>query len=145
MAVHTHGVTLDMVKARYPTQNSATISPTTSGINDPLIEALVIEAAGSLNAMLRRHRIDPSALDDDAVELLRGGIIAYAIAGCMAKMMRAEQAAAWQARYDAVRRTIRDWPEDLGDVQSAETAVPASVEANEEVEPCAWQSPKFGW
>lgn len=127
MAVYTHNVDPAAVLARYPTLDSARVGPTTTGINEVLIEALIIEAAGSLNAVLRRHAMDPAALDEDAEELVRGGIIAYAIAGCMAKMQKLEQAAAWQAKYDAVRRTIRDMPEDLGTSQSAEVAVPTSI------------------
>lgn len=127
MAVYTHGVDADAVLARYPSQDTTPIGPTSRGVNTALIEALIIEAAGSLNAVLRRHAMDPAALDEDAEELVRGGIIAYAIAGCLAKLQKLDQAAAWQAKYDAVRRTIRDMPEDLGTAQSAEAAVPTSI------------------
>lgn len=127
MAVYTHNVDADSVLARYPSQDTTPIGPTSRGVNTALIEALIIEAAGSLNAVLRRHAMDPAALDEDAEELVRGGIIAYAIAGCLAKLQKLDQAAAWQAKYDAVRRTIRDMPEDLGTAQSAEAAVPTSI------------------
>ena len=74
--------------------------------------------------------------------LVRGGIIAYAIAGCYSKLQRAEMAAAWQAKFDAVRRTIRDWPEDLGASQRPEVAVPASIEPDDDDGGACWQAPK---
>lgn len=138
MAVHTHDLDVAAILARYPTQDATLITATSKGINTPLIEALIIEAAGSLNAMLRRHAIDPGALDEEATELVRGGIIAYVIAECLDKLQKTEQAAAWRAKYDAVRRTIRDMPEDLGASQSAVAAVPVYPDDTDEVEPSTW-------
>lgn len=138
MAIYTHGITVDDVLARYPTQNGTTITATSTGINTPLIEALILEAAGSLNAVLRRHAIDPAALDEEATELVRGGVIAYVIAECMAKMMKADQATAWRAKYDVVRRTIREMPEDLGASQSAVAAVAVAPEDDEDPVVTPW-------
>lgn len=139
MAVYTHGIDVAAILARYPTQDTTAITSTSKGINTVLIEALVIEASGSLNAVLRRHAIDPSALDEEATELLRGGIVAYVIAECLDKLQKTEPAAAWRAKYDAVRRTIRDMPQDLGDSQSAVAAVPASPDYDDdEHSPTPW-------
>lgn len=138
MAIYTHGITVDDVLARYPTQDTTKITATSAGISTPLIEALILEAAGSLNAVLRRHAIDPAALDEEATELVRGGMIAYAIAECMDKLQKTEQAAAWRAKYDVVRRTIREMPEDLGASQSAVAAVAVAPEDDEDPVVTPW-------
>lgn len=138
MSVHTHGIDVAAVLARYPTQDTTTITSTSRGINTVLIEALIIEGAGALNAILRRHNISPEGLDADAVELLRGAIIAYVIAECMDKLGKAEPGVSWRAKYDAVRRTLRDWPEDLGDAQRAEDAVPVSPDDDEGPRKTPW-------
>lgn len=138
MAIHTHGVDVAAILARYPTQDSTAITSTSRGINTVLIEALIIEAAGGLNAVLRRHAIDPAALDEESTELVRGGIIAYVIAECLDKLQKTDQAAGWRAKYDAVRRTIRDMPEDLGTSQSAVAAVPVYPDDTDEPERSPW-------
>lgn len=138
MAVHTHSVDVAAILARYPTQDTTLITSTSKGINTVLIEALIIEAAGSLNAVLRRHGIDPAMLDEESTELVRGGIIAYVIAECLDKLQKTDQAAGWRAKYDAVRRTIRDMPEDLGTSQSAVAAVPVYPDDTDEPERSPW-------
>lgn len=79
MAIETHNITTDDVLDRLPLETSR-ITATSKGLDTGQLDAWVVEAAGQLNALLSRAGADVDNLDDKDTELVRAGILAYAVA-----------------------------------------------------------------
>lgn len=120
------------------------ITATSEPLSTTLIERWVTQGAGQLNAIMTRHGIDPTTLGDDESELVRSGIIAYALAKSLQKRDAddAEIDRAWET-WGSVRKTLRELPQDLGDSENADAVIISNVDADDPTVK-RWDSDGFG-
>ncbi len=123
MTVFTHGVGVEDVLDRLPLAKGS-VTETSQGLTTTMLESWMVTAAGILNALMERMAIDPLTLGPNETQLVREGIVCFVEARALAAREYPEDRVARAHRqWDDVRRTVRDFPGDLGKSKSASSTV----------------------
>jgi hypothetical protein len=140
----THNVTPGEVLGELPVQTSK-VTATSTGANTTKIERWIDHAAGQLNAMLRRHGIDPTQLGDDESETIRAGILAYAAAKVAPQIggVSSEEISRLWETWGSVRKTARDNPQDLGADEDPTASVSSNIDTDSPTS-SKWNADGFG-
>lgn len=131
MTVNVHTVTVEDVLNRLPMAQGS-VTETSKGLNTGMIESFIKTAAGILNALLNRAGASPDTLGADEIELLREGIISYAESRCLvARDYSEDKINRAYRQWEEIRKTIRDYPGDLGQAVSAGARIVSNVNTSD--------------
>lgn len=140
----THNVTPTDVLDELPVQTSK-VTATSTGANTAKLEQWINQAAGQLNAILSRHGIDPTGLNDDEEELIRSGILAYAAAKAAPHIsgVSSDAISRYWETWGSVRKTARDNPQDLGADEDPAASVSSNIDTDAPTS-SQWNADGFG-
>jgi hypothetical protein len=128
MAVETHGIDEDMILAEWGAEYGVYRGDDPDRpVNSARITVWITRAAGTVNAALRSQGIDPTAVDDDAQELVRSAIITRVLQFIHFKLRDYEQGRLFREDFNEQLETLRRRPEVLGDAQDTSDTVHSNI------------------
>lgn len=129
MAIYAHNLEEQDILDDYPSQGGAHVTEDSQGLNLRVIRGYRDQAAGIINARLKRHGIVPEDLEEgsDEAEVARAAIRTYAVAKMLFKVQRADEGRDFMRQWSELRDSISDEPENLGDAQSTAASISSNI------------------
>lgn len=133
-----HDVTVEDVLDRLP-MATGNIGPDTSGLSTGQIERWIGAGARRVNAIVRRHGMDPTDLPDHDIGILRDGIVAYAQWQCLEARDYDDKAARAREEFNDVLDAIRAFPSEFDSDDAADR-----IRSSESDGEPKWSTDAFG-
>lgn len=146
MAIYAHNLTEQDIIDDYPSSSGAHIGESTQGLNFRKIRGWRDQAAGIVNAILKRHGIDPEALEEgsDEAQVARAAIKAYAVAKMFFVAGRREEGRDHMSEWSEIKKGLESEPENLGDAQLSSSGTVTNVPATQAASD-TWGGDWTGW
>lgn len=129
----------------YPSQFAQAITEQSRGVSLPQLRVLRDRAAGRYNALLTSRGFTPSTLDVDAKELVRAGIIAYAIGKTLMRVGESDLGQTYLDEHEEMLATLRERVDEMGDSQPSGSQIRTNVDTSSTRAKKTWGKDFFGW